>query len=98
MNWRHLFARKPEPSIGGTGGVEDPIEEARRVLNAYHETTKHAPQRFARGPMDLDWDTQPDLFRRWSGADVIPLAHLPITDEPRYEQVFVEGLLAPRPL
>ena len=42
---------------------------------AYHERTKHHPGRYARGPRDLDWATQPNPFRRFPGA---PLFRLPL--------------------
>jgi SagB-type dehydrogenase family enzyme len=45
----------------------------------------------------MDWDTQPDPFRRWNGTEVLPLAHVAPTDSPRYEDVFA-ARLAPRPL
>jgi len=38
-----------------------------RVL-AYHQITKHAPHRYARALGYMDWDTQPDPFRRFEGA------------------------------
>ena len=67
------------------------------IVVAYHEVTKHAPQRFARGPAYMDWETQPDPFRRWAGAEVLPLAHVEPSDAPRYEEVFA-AQLDPRPL
>jgi SagB-type dehydrogenase family enzyme len=42
---------------------------------AYHQRTKHQPQRFAAGPDTLDWDGQPNPFRHWAGA---PLTRLPL--------------------
>jgi hypothetical protein len=43
---------------------------------AYHDRTKHQPERYANGPGGLDWATQPDPFRRFSGTPVfgLPLA------------------------
>ena len=43
------------------------------VVRDYHERTKHKPQRFAAGPDTLDWDAQPNPFRRWAGAPLRPL-------------------------
>jgi len=34
----------------------------------YHERSKHRPDRYAPGPGELDWATQPDPFRRYAGA------------------------------
>ncbi|MDQ7061763.1 MAG: nitroreductase family protein [Sulfurimonas sp.] len=39
----------------------------------YHETTKHAQQRYARSLGYMDWATQPDPFRTYNGADEIEL-------------------------
>ena len=49
-----------------------PTAHARQV-RAYHERTKHHLQRYAAGPDTLDWDAQPDPFRRWAGAPLVPL-------------------------
>ncbi|WP_428422293.1 nitroreductase [Methylibium sp.] len=49
-----------------------PQEDA---VRAYHQRSKHRLQRYAAGPETLDWDAQPDPFRRWAGA---PLALLPL--------------------
>lgn len=49
-----------------------PTAHARQV-RAYHERTKHHLQRYAAGPDTLDWDAQPDPFRRWAGAPLMPL-------------------------
>ena len=65
---------------------------------AYHETTKHHLNRYARGPAGLDWATQPDPFRRYVGASVIPLEHLKPGEHPLYEPVFIEGNLPVQPL
>ena len=51
------------------------MAEALAVVQAYHERTKHRPERYAAGPETLDWDAQPDPFRRYTGA---PLAALPL--------------------
>jgi len=65
---------------------------------AYHEATKHHLDRYAAGPGYLDWDTQPDPFRRYAGAPLIPLEHAPPGPEPPYAAVFAEGALPPRPV
>ncbi len=97
MSWKRIFSRGAEAG-DEPAPEEDPLEQARRVLFAYHRATKHDVQRYARGPFELDWATQPDPFRRWDGAESIPLAHPAVGPEPRYEEVFVEGTLTPRPL
>lgn len=45
---------------------------SRTVLD-YHQRTKHHLDRYAAGPGTLDWDAQPDPFRRWTGAQVLRL-------------------------
>jgi SagB-type dehydrogenase family enzyme len=48
---------------------------------AWHRLSSHAPGRFAPGPGGLDWVTQPDPFRHYTGAFRIPL-DLADTDHP----------------
>ncbi|HCK82875.1 MAG TPA: SagB/ThcOx family dehydrogenase [Candidatus Competibacter sp.] len=43
-----------------------------RVI-AYHQASKHHPDRYAPGPGGLDWANQPDPFRRFAGAPRIEL-------------------------
>lgn len=42
------------------------------VLN-YHNRTKHSLERYAKGPESIDWEDQPDQFRRFSGCEIITL-------------------------
>ncbi|MCB1896222.1 MAG: SagB/ThcOx family dehydrogenase [Zoogloeaceae bacterium] len=44
---------------------------------AYHEATRHRLRAYAPGPCYLDWDAQPDPFRRWHPA---PAIELPLID------------------
>ena len=73
-------------------------KEALTTIRQYHQVTKHHVHRFAHGPGHLDWDTQPDPFRRYDGAPVIGLDMVPSTEEPRYDDAFVEGRHPPVPL
>jgi SagB-type dehydrogenase family enzyme len=68
------------------------------AVREYHERSKHHFGRFARGPGRLDWATQPDPFRRYVGAPVIPLEHVPLEEGPGYEAAFSPGHLPPQPL
>ncbi len=45
----------------------------RQATLAYHERTKHHPQRFARSLGHMDWANQPDPFRRYEGAERLKL-------------------------
>jgi len=42
------------------------------VLN-YHNRTKHSFEHYAKGPDTIDWDDQPDPFRRFSGCELVTL-------------------------
>lgn len=65
---------------------------------AYHLATRHDFHRYARGPYDLDWATQPDPFRRYLGAPLIPLDRVPIETGPAYSAVFGSGQVEPAAL
>jgi SagB-type dehydrogenase family enzyme len=67
---------------------------ALELVIAYHERTKHHPFRFAPALGYLDWETQPDPFRRFAGARVFPLELVPAAAEPHYEPAFIEGNVA----
>ena len=83
----------------GTSDVESPHStDALETVRRYHQVTKHQAHRFAHGPGYLDWDTQPDPFRRYDGASVIGLDQVPPAEEPRYDDAFVEGRHPPVPL
>ena len=40
---------------------------------SYHNRTKHRLERYAKGPESIDWEDQPDQFRRFSGCDIVTL-------------------------
>ena len=64
---------------------------------AYHDRTKHQPERYANGPGGLDWATQPDPFRRFGAA---PLLRLPLAsqdDTPPAAILFGAATAASRP-
>jgi SagB-type dehydrogenase family enzyme len=67
----------------------------------YHERTKHAFNRFAAGPGQLDWANQPDPFRRYEGAVLTRLPRLPADAEPAppgYEALYSRGAVASAPV
>ena len=39
----------------------------------YHQRTKHQLNAYAKGPESLDWDDQPNPFRRFTGCEVVKL-------------------------
>lgn len=65
---------------------------------AYHQATKHHFRAFAPGPGYLDWANQPDPFRRYAGAPVIPLARPELEADPPYAAGFTPELASPAPL
>ena len=63
------------------------------IVLAYHERTKHQPNRFARSLGYLDWDTQPDSFRRYAGTELSQLAEIPLAVGPAYNALFEAGYI-----
>lgn len=62
-------------------------------LLAYHARTKHRFEAFAEGPGQLDWDAQPDPFRRYPGA---PQLELPLSAD-HFERPYGALTSADRP-
>ncbi len=85
-----------------TGANSFTPAEALAAVIDYHEQTKHrGPGRFARSLGFLDWDSQPDPFRRFPGADRVELDPRETDergDSPDYRDLFRPGRVAPRPL
>jgi len=52
------------------------MRDALDTVLEYHEATKHRPRGYARGPAGLDWANEPDPFRRYMGARLVPLEKL----------------------
>lgn len=82
---------KPSSSVAFT--TTDTVERIRR----YHRQSKHTPNAYAPGPGFLDWDAQPDPFRRYSGAPLIPLPLFTPEEVPSWAQIHQESC-APAPL
>ena len=65
----------------------------------YHQRTKHHLQRYAASLGYLDWDTQPDPFRRYRGSPLIRLEQpAPSSDDIPYDDIFSGLPSPPRPL
>jgi nitroreductase len=71
------------------------VIDAIAQIRAYHRATCHHFHSYARGPGELDWETQPDPFRRYAGAPLVPLDHVPLAESPAYADVFGAGSVAP---
>ena len=75
----------------------DPLE----VVMRYHQETKHHFFRSARSLGYMDWANQPDPFRRFEGAPLIPLPLLKPDDaplSPLYEDLYRPGAIAGAPV
>jgi SagB-type dehydrogenase family enzyme len=62
---------------------------------AYHDATKHRLHAFALGPGYLDWATQPDPFRRYAGAPLVPLHRPAASDGPGFDEAMRVGRVVP---
>jgi SagB-type dehydrogenase family enzyme len=61
------------------------------VVRDYHERSKHRLAAYAAGPETLDWDAQPDPFRRFAGAPITPLPLNAADDPLRWIELFEPG-------
>ena len=76
------------------GALPDAVTRVR----AYHQRTKHMPERNAPGPGYMDWANQPDPFRRFSGARNFELPLVRDDGTPPYDALFHSTDTPPRPL
>ena len=74
------------------------VAEAVRRVRAYHQRTKHMPERYAPGPGGMDWANQPDPFRRFSGARMVELPLVGDDGTPPNDALFAGGANPPRRL
>ncbi|GIW53860.1 MAG: hypothetical protein KatS3mg082_0264 [Nitrospiraceae bacterium] len=91
MSHRMMESLRPR-SVAG-----DRIEQVIR----YHQETKHHFFRYARSLGYMDWANQPDPFRRFHGAPLIPLPILRPDEEPLsppYEALYRDGAVESQPL
>ena len=65
---------------------------------AYHDRTKHHPERYANGPGGLDWANQPDPFRRFNGAPAVRLSLAGLDETPPAAALFGAATLNSQPL
>jgi SagB-type dehydrogenase family enzyme len=75
----------------------DPID---RVIR-YHVQTKHHFNRYARALGYLDWANQPDPFRRFEGAPLIPFPLLKPNEDPvspPYDAIYQRGVVPAMPV
>ncbi|MGB5054693.1 MAG: hypothetical protein WBO24_09900, partial [Nitrospirales bacterium] len=76
-------------------------ETALDQVKQYHEQTKHEFNRYARSLGYLDWANQPNPFRRFDGAPLVALPHLPLDEDPLsppYESLFHPPSIPSQPI
>jgi len=72
------------------------MSDAVTDIIAYHDRTKHQPERYANGPGGLDWATQPDPFRRFTAAPGLRLPLARGDDTPPAAALFGAATVLPR--
>jgi SagB-type dehydrogenase family enzyme len=82
-----------KPNTANNPADPDAVDD----IIAYHDRTKHHPERYARGPDGLDWATQPDPFRRFNGSPVLKLPLADRDDTPAAAILFGAGTVPPQP-
>jgi SagB-type dehydrogenase family enzyme len=88
-----MSTEKPIPATSAKPALTDPID---RVIR-YHVQTKHHFNRYARALGYLDWANQPDPFRRFVGAPLVPLPLLKPDEEPVspvYDAIYQPGVVS----
>ncbi|XP_057807375.1 uncharacterized protein LOC131022029 [Salvia miltiorrhiza] len=94
-------AKKIVPSLSmstssqETAAMEEKQELVNQVLR-YHDQTKHSFTKYARSARGLDWANQPNPFRRYLSAPLLPLLHDHAASPP-YHSLF-HSLPPPIPL
>ena len=68
-----------------------PDDQRLGIVRAYHERTKHRPDRFAASLGYLDWANQPDPFRTFAETAYIDLPRPAIRLRPSYDDLFEGG-------
>lgn len=80
MSFSAASSPSPGPSVTKEEEARDQEQKIAQVLK-YHNQTKHSFTNYARGPHGLDWANQPNPFRRYISAPLIPLLHFPTEKE-----------------
>ena len=63
----------------------------------YHNNSKHHYHSFSPSPGYMDWDSQPDPFRKYEGADTISLKKISQAERPFFSEAlrgFSVGLIS----
>ncbi len=71
-------------------------DDRRAVVRAYHERTKHHPNRPAASLGYMDWANQPNPFRTFADTEAIDLPHPGLRPTPTYDGLFAASPVAAR--
>ena len=74
------------------------LHGGRESVVGYHQRSKHHLDRYARGPAQMDWATQPDPFRRFAGTPEILLPLAADRHKALYRDLFIAGSVPPQAL
>ncbi|MGH7233497.1 MAG: SagB family peptide dehydrogenase, partial [Nitrospiraceae bacterium] len=97
-NMSHGAQETPKGSI--IAATDSPSNAIQRVIG-YHQETKHHFNRYARALGYMDWANQPNPFRRYEGAPLVPLPILTPDEEPcspAYDDLYQPGSVDSRPI
>jgi SagB-type dehydrogenase family enzyme len=92
-----MSTEKSIPSTVAEPASTDPVDQVIR----YHIQTKHHFNRYARSLGFLDWANQPNPFRRFEGAQLIPFPLLKPDEEPlspSYDSIYQHGTVPCQPV
>jgi SagB-type dehydrogenase family enzyme len=64
---------------------------------AFHQATKHHPDRYARSPGYMDWANQPNPFRSYDGCETIPLPLLKTDPDTGHAALYTPSHTDPAP-
>lgn len=74
-----------------------PAQDNQSIVLAYHQRSKHQLQRYAAGPGTIDWEHQPNPFRRFHGADEFRFALAADQLSSSYQQLYTADAITPAP-
>jgi SagB-type dehydrogenase family enzyme len=74
------------------------MKEPAETVMSYHNRTKHRLERYAKGPEVIDWEDQPEPFRRFSGCEMIRLPTPGAELEPLFTGFDNPELITTKPL
>lgn len=64
----------------------------------YHRSSKHNQHAFAPGPGQMDWASQPEAFRWYEGAELLPLIKSPMAEKPTFSDALKPNTISASPL